>query len=95
MKPSRHPKAGDCLISAADGTESSATISFSALPAAAYVNGVPIGSAGCQPGDGPGELRVGATAGPTEYFGGMIDNVRIYSRALSAEEVVALYKQGR
>jgi hypothetical protein len=60
-----------------------------------YVNGVPIGSAGAQPGDGPGELRVGATAGPTEYFGGQIDEVRIYSRALTSEEVVLLYKEGR
>jgi hypothetical protein len=59
-----------------------------------YVNGVPVGSTGAQPGDGPGELRVGSTAGPTEYFGGQIDDVRIYSRVLTAEEVV-LTLQGR
>jgi len=31
-------------------------------------------------------------AGGAEYFGGLIDDVRIYNRALSATEITALYE---
>lgn len=40
-------------------------------------------------------LYVGARGGTINRFMGSIDDVRIYSRALSATEVVALYNQGK
>jgi len=46
-----------------------------------------------------GQLRVGRTVPPTEgswagYFAGLIDDLRIYDRALSVDEVKALYASG-
>ncbi len=41
--------------------------------------------------DSAGDVRIGRSEG-TEYFDGMIDAVRIYSRALSQTEVESLYK---
>lgn len=41
-------------------------------------------------------LTIGNTAGPwSEYFHGLIDEVRIYSRALSDDEVMNLYYNGQ
>lgn len=41
-------------------------------------------------------LTIGQTAGPwSEYFHGLIDEVRIYSRALSDDEVMNLYYNGQ
>ncbi len=56
-----------------------------------FVNGVQVSS---KPGVGPiaassGALRVGGNGAWGEYFKGLIDDVRIYNRALSATEVQA------
>lgn len=41
-------------------------------------------------------LTIGQTAGPwSEYFHGLIDEVRVYSRALSDDEVMTLYYNGQ
>lgn len=41
-------------------------------------------------------LTIGQTAGPwSEYFHGLIDEVRIYNRALSDDEVVTLFYNGQ
>lgn len=41
------------------------------------------------------DLEIGRDVpGLTEYFKGKIDDVRIYSRAINAEEVMALYNEG-
>ena len=43
-----------------------------------------------------GKLAIGAHGGsPSRYFSGLIDEVRIYNRALSAAEVKQLYLAGR
>lgn len=40
-------------------------------------------------------LYLGARGGPTEYMEGLIDDVRIYNRALSTEEVAAVFSDAR
>ena len=47
--------------------------------------------------DGPREIRIGHRPGPpwNTYLNGLIDEVRIYNRALSAEEIKANYEVGR
>jgi prepilin-type N-terminal cleavage/methylation domain-containing protein len=35
--------------------------------------------------------KIGTRVSPYEYFKGLIDEVRIYNRALSADEIKALY----
>jgi len=40
------------------------------------------------------DIRVGANEEYGEYFDGLIDEIRIYNRALSAEEVEQLYQAG-
>jgi len=65
---------------------------------ALYSNGVNVtgtpGSAVLPP-DTTGVMRIGARAtGTDRNFDGVIDDVHIYNRALSASEVVALYKLG-
>ena len=39
------------------------------------------------PGDSRGALRIGGNAVWSEYFSGLIDEVRIYNRALTAGEI--------
>jgi len=56
-----------------------------------YINGVQVGT---QALTGPiaastGSLRIGGNAVWGEYFKGLIDEVRIYNRALSAGEILA------
>jgi hypothetical protein len=62
-----------------------------------YVDGVleatatnPSGTLG---GNGSGNLTIGVNA--TVEFNGLIDDVRIYNRALSADEIKRLYNMGR
>ncbi len=43
---------------------------------------------------GANDLKIGDLTGPTKKFGGTIDDVRIYNRALTASEVMQLYNQG-
>jgi hypothetical protein len=40
-------------------------------------------------------LRIGSRVNASKFFNGLIDDVRIYDRALSAEEVQALYNMGQ
>jgi Concanavalin A-like lectin/glucanases superfamily len=40
-------------------------------------------------------IGAGYNSGPTSFFNGMVDDVRIYNRALSATEVKQLYKCGK
>jgi len=68
-----------------------------------YINGVP------DPGGGPGTgtlfeyagetgpgIVIGTTKGvPAETFGGLIDEVEIFNRALSASEIQAMYNAGK
>ena len=56
-----------------------------------YVNGVQAGSR-AQTGNmvvSTGPLRIGGNAVWTEFFSGLIDEVRVYNRALSAAEILA------
>jgi hypothetical protein len=43
----------------------------------------------------PTEIHLGSHNGNHQYYKGLIDDVRIYDRALSAEEVQALYNLGQ
>ncbi len=68
-----------------------------------YLNGVETGYSSRTDGNGNrsdanNNLIIGAenyTAGSAIYFNGLIDEVRVYSRALSADEVAKLYRAGR
>ncbi|MHC4498685.1 MAG: LamG-like jellyroll fold domain-containing protein [Planctomycetota bacterium] len=44
--------------------------------------------------DNPNVLTIGAHPTPTSYFDGSIDDVRIYDRALSGEEIQQVYQSG-
>jgi chitodextrinase len=54
-----------------------------------FVNGVQVASQAQTAALAPttGTLQIGADAYPTEYFAGLIDEVRIYNRALSPAEI--------
>ncbi|HEV2521700.1 MAG TPA: LamG domain-containing protein [Candidatus Acidoferrales bacterium] len=73
---------------------------YAAQTLTAYLNGASIGSssvAGFRPSTGPGGafLSVGASNNSlNDPFNGTIDDVRVYSRALSAAEITALYNAG-
>jgi predicted outer membrane repeat protein len=43
--------------------------------------------------DNPGVFTIGAHPAPASYFDGSIDDVRLYNRALSTQEVQQLYQQ--
>jgi hypothetical protein len=43
---------------------------------------------------GPEDLRIGTSSNCNEFFNGIIDDVRIYDKALSDEEVQQLYQMG-
>ena len=62
-----------------------------------FKNGVDIGGNNNAPGAmaAMGSLSVGYLSGVGRYFNGSIDDVRAYSRALSATEVMQLYKMGK
>ncbi|HVV15506.1 MAG TPA: LamG domain-containing protein [Candidatus Paceibacterota bacterium] len=64
-----------------------------------YVNGVldNTGTGGTQSLTAPSVLFIGKDANinpSASFFGGLMDDVRIYDRALSAAEIAALYRQG-
>jgi len=40
-------------------------------------------------------IKIGSTATPSSYFPGLIDDVRVYNRALTPEEVKQLYLMGK
>ena len=62
-----------------------------------YLNGAPNGSAGCSTSimNGSGSLEIGNRADGATQMHGTIDDVRIYNRALSAQEVEQLYLLGK
>lgn len=43
-------------------------------------------------GDAP--IMIGSSSGTSEYFDGLLDDLRFYSRALSENEILALYREG-
>jgi hypothetical protein len=56
-----------------------------------YVDGVASATGGAGSADNTGSLWVGGAAGVSEVFVGTVDDVRVYSRALSTAEVQTLY----
>jgi serine/threonine protein kinase len=60
-----------------------------------YVDGVQVGTGILQDADGPGVLRIGGATDMNEYFTGMIDDVRIYRRALTPAELIVLANGGK
>lgn len=60
----------------------------------AYKNGVLVSSVAAGNTPTGCDLFIG-TAGTSQYFDGTIDDVRIYDRALSAQEVAQLYAMGK
>jgi prepilin-type N-terminal cleavage/methylation domain-containing protein len=65
-----------------------------------YVNGLPLSLSACAGGSFSGNanpsVMVGAyRTGPAFYYTGLIDDVRIYDRALSSADVIALYNATR
>lgn len=75
-------------------THSVATVSGNQLTA--YVNGVSVGS--CTNSGGVGANPIGEIGRYNnhygQYFQGLIDDVRVYNRALTAQEVGDLFKSG-
>ena len=61
-----------------------------------YLNGVSDGSASQTIESATGITRIGINKdGSTSPFGGLIDEVRVYNRALSPAEIKRLYNMGR
>lgn len=63
-----------------------------------YVDGKEIGSME-RPGKlvvgGQAPVMIGSSSGLGEFFDGLLDDVRVYANCLSAEELDALYQEGR
>ncbi len=59
-----------------------------------YINGVSDGTDTRTVESATGNFRIGATKTGTQIFKGKIDDARVYNRALSATEIMQLYKQG-
>ena len=74
-------------------------VSINATEAIFYVNGNPSQTINNFVANTSGPLRIGAgateTSSPQFFFKGLIDDLRIYDRALSAAEVQALYNLGQ
>jgi hypothetical protein len=56
-----------------------------------FVDGVSNGSTPCNPTGNSGTIQIGKAGGSSSYFNGQIDDTMIYNRALSANEITALY----
>ncbi|HWX21951.1 MAG TPA: LamG-like jellyroll fold domain-containing protein, partial [Candidatus Binatia bacterium] len=72
------------------------TATFDGTNAAVYVNGVLGGTAAAQQnyiGDATG-LRIGSSVCCGEYFPGLVDEVTLYNRPLSAAEIASIYNAG-
>ncbi len=70
-------------------------LTYASGVASVYVNGARVnGVSYAQGGAANLPLNIGSSNGTTEYFTGTIDDVRIYNRALSADEISQLYKAG-
>ncbi|MBI5360468.1 MAG: DUF2341 domain-containing protein, partial [Planctomycetes bacterium] len=59
-----------------------------------YVDGINSGSGAAETGNGSGNLWIGGAKSVSEYFNGIIDEVRIYNRALSASEITIRFASG-
>ena len=62
-----------------------------------YINGVLDASSDVNADDDPGgpfTLSIGVRTGKTQYYAGLIDEVRIYSRVLSPAELAQLHSSG-
>ncbi len=77
--------------------------SFAGTLQALFVNGVPVASTNYDWGSGFGKvdqdtsvLRIGASSGatPTNFFAGVLDDMRVCDRDLSSNEVHAVYELG-
>jgi Concanavalin A-like lectin/glucanases superfamily len=65
--------------------------------ASLYLNGVLAASIAVSGAiiNGPGDLQIGHDpSNPTRYFGGLIDEPSVYNRALSSNEIQAIYVAG-
>lgn len=77
------PNSWQQIIAVQDGAEGTRTL---------YVNGAQVASASAaQASDGSGPLWIGQGNADTEGFAGGIDEVRIYNRALSPDDVKRLF----
>jgi hypothetical protein len=63
----------------------------SAVTRKIYVDTAQTASGSAQDANGTGRLWFGGAEGKSEYFTGMVDEVRIYDRALSQSEITQLY----
>ncbi|WP_169628115.1 LamG-like jellyroll fold domain-containing protein [Ferrimonas senticii] len=55
-----------------------------------YLDGVLVATGAGQPASGSGDLLFAGTDAVSEYFAGSLDEIRLYRRALSADEVATL-----
>jgi hypothetical protein len=68
----------------------------SGITAQFYRDGIPDGAPASQvPDSFSGTRAIGARADATVKFRGLIDDVRVYNRILSADEIKRLYNMGR
>ena len=76
-------------------SQASVTFSNSSKAVAYYINGIPNGTTTLNQTFVVGNKFIGETSGYLSYFPGLIDDVRIYNRALSASEIQAMYNGGK
>ena len=69
------------------------TITYDGTTITNYINGVAVASSSffATINASGSALIIGSRGGSTEFYTGLIDDIRIYSRALSAAEIMALY----
>jgi hypothetical protein len=72
-------------------------VSYTGAGADLYLNGVNIKHSDtvATPGGNPNELNIGLRDNDNQSFNGLMDEVRVYNRALSAQEILRLYNLGR
>ena len=59
-----------------------------------YINGAVDWSGGPRDGSGAGDFWIGGAGSVTEFFGGMIDEVRVYNHSLTEEEIQIVMLSG-
>ncbi|MSR71452.1 MAG: LamG domain-containing protein [Candidatus Taylorbacteria bacterium] len=89
-----NPFAGLTYATNIDGAWHHVIATYDGSTAALYVDGVLVSSGAASGSFTPGALTIGSS-GASEYYNGLIDDVRIYSRALTAAEVRTLYDIGK
>jgi hypothetical protein len=79
-----------------DGVWHHLAASYDGTTATVYVDGQPVGlgAAASAGSTTVSRLRIGDLAFPGYYFKGVIDEVRLYDRALSAADITAIYTDG-